>query len=63
MGLEAAIKALKLKMRRIDEAISAMEALAENEIQRRRDCREHIRAGEQNPQRGERSSPDAKSNS
>jgi hypothetical protein len=63
MGLKAAIKALKLKTRSIDEAISALEALAESEIQGRRDSRQHIRAGEKNPQRGERSSSDAKGNS
>jgi hypothetical protein len=53
MDLEAIMKALKLQVRRIDEAISGVEALAEHEIQRRRDSRENIRARETKPAPGQ----------
>jgi hypothetical protein len=43
MNVEFIIKALKIQMRRIEEAISAVEAVAEDEIQGRHDARENIR--------------------
>jgi hypothetical protein len=60
MDLELIIKALKIQIRRIDEAISAVEAVAEDDIQGRHDSRENIRAGNKKPERGERSSADGK---
>jgi hypothetical protein len=63
MNFELIIKALKIQMRRIEEAISAVEAVAEDEIQGRHDARENIRAGEKKPAPGERPSQYAKDKS
>jgi hypothetical protein len=49
MDLEAMIKALTLKLRSVNNAISAMEALAEHEIQGGRDSREKIRDPKDKP--------------